>query len=59
MVVATQKILSIIKDRPYFLKGNFALYHGDSLNILAQLPDNSIDMIFAPRDNTSVTGGFG
>jgi len=43
----TGKLLSKIKDKPYFTAKDFALYHSDSLKILEQLPDNSVDMIFA------------
>jgi DNA modification methylase len=42
-----QKILASVADRPYFSKGNFVLYNADCLKIMAQLPENSIDMIFA------------
>lgn len=58
MVVADRKILSIVTNKPYFIKDNFVLYHGDSLNILAQLPANSIDMIFADPPYNLSNGGF-
>ena len=58
MVVAERKILSIIADRPYFIKDNFVLYHGDSINILNQLAENSIDMIFADPPYNLSNGGF-
>ena len=58
MVVVERKILSIVKDGPYFLDGNFALYHGDCLNVLAQLPADSIDMIFADPPYNLSNGGF-
>ena len=58
MVVAERKILSIITDRPYFIKDNFVLYHGDSINILNQLAENSIDMIFADPPYNLSNGGF-
>jgi len=58
MVVAERKILSIIADRPYFIKDNFVLYHGDSINILNQLTENSIDMIFADPPYNLSNGGF-
>lgn len=49
MVASTKnkKILSSVKNKPYFQKDNFVLYNDDSLKILEQLPENSIDMIFA------------
>jgi site-specific DNA-methyltransferase (adenine-specific) len=58
MVVAERKILSIVQNRPYFINGNFVLYLGDCLNILSQLPDNSIDMIFADPPYNLSNGGF-
>lgn len=53
-----KKLLQAIKDRPYFTAKNFALYHGDSLKILEQLPENSIDMIFADPPYNLSNGGF-
>ena len=53
-----KKILSSIKKKPYFLKGNFVLYNEDCLKILEQLPENSIDMIFADPPYNLSNGGF-
>ena len=58
MVVAERKILSIIQDKPYFLEDNFVLYHGNCLKILAQLPENSVDMVFADPPYLLSNGGF-
>ena len=58
MVVAERKILSIVKNKPYFVDGNFVLYNGDCLNILSQLPENSVDMIFADPPYNLSNGGF-
>lgn len=58
MTVAERKILSIITDRPYFLKDNFVLYHGDAIRILSQLPANSVDMVFADPPYNLSNGGF-
>ena len=58
MVVAERKILSIVKNKPYFMDGNFVLYHGDCLDILNQLPGNSVDMIFADPPYNLSNGGF-
>ena len=58
MVVAERKILSIVKDRPYFIKDNFVLYLGDCIDILSQLPENSVDMIFADPPYNLSNGGF-
>jgi len=54
----TGKLLSKIKDKPYFTAKDFALYHSDSLKILEQLPDNSVDMIFADPPYNLSNGGF-
>lgn len=58
MTVAERKILSVVAQRPYFLKDNFVLYHGDSLTVLAQLPENSVDMVFADPPYNLSNGGF-
>jgi len=42
-----EKILAFVKEKPYFCDGNFVLYNADCLDILSQLPENSVDMIFA------------
>jgi len=52
------KILASVQKKPYFQKGDFVLYHDNSLNILAQLPENSIDMIFADPPYNLSNGGF-
>src|SRR5579864_5956023 len=52
------KVLSSVAFKPYFKHDNFVLYHGDSAGILAQLPDNSIDMIFADPPYNLSNGGF-
>jgi len=53
-----KKILASIKEKPYFLKGNFVLYNEDCLKILEQLPENSVDMIFADPPYNLSNGGF-
>ncbi len=53
-----KKILSSVKERPYFSEGNFVLYNNDCLKILEQLPENSIDMIFADPPYNLSNGGF-
>ena len=58
MVVAERKILAIVKDKPYFIQGNFVLYLGDCIRILSQLPENSVDMIFADPPYNLSNGGF-
>jgi len=58
MVIPQKKILNSIKDKPYFSKDNFVLYENDCLEILNQLPENSIDMIFADPPYLLSNGGF-
>lgn len=58
MVITERKILSIVSNRPYFMKDNFVLYNGNCLNILAQLPENSVDMVFADPPYLLSNGGF-
>lgn len=53
-----EKILASIKTKPYFSKGNFVLYNTDCLKLLEQLPENSIDMIFADPPYNLSNGGF-
>ncbi|MFH1402089.1 MAG: site-specific DNA-methyltransferase [Patescibacteria group bacterium] len=52
------KILSSIKNKPYYQKDNFVLYHDDSVRFLNELPANSIDMIFADPPYNLSNGGF-
>jgi len=53
-----KKILASLADAPYFVKDNFVLYHGDSIELLKSLPENSIDMIFADPPYNLSNGGF-
>lgn len=55
---ANNKILGSVKDKPYFQEGSFVLYNADSLKLLEQLPENSIDMIFADPPYNLSNGGF-
>ena len=52
------KILSHVTQKPYFVKNGFVLYNGDCLNILNQLPEDSVDMIFADPPYNLSNGGF-
>jgi site-specific DNA-methyltransferase (adenine-specific) len=53
-----KKILNSVKEKPYFSKDNFVLYNADCLKILEQLPENSIDMIFADPPYFLSSGTF-
>ncbi|HOY56499.1 MAG TPA: DNA methyltransferase [bacterium] len=57
-MVPKKKILNTVKDKPYFSKDNFVLYENDCLEILKQLPENSVDMIFADPPYNLSNGGF-
>ena len=57
-LVMPGKILASIEIKPYFNKDNFVLYHGDSIELLYQLPENSVDMIFADPPYNLSNGGF-
>ena len=57
-ILATPKILATIEMQPYFKKDNFVLYLGDSIQLMNQLRENSIDMIFADPPYNLSNGGF-
>lgn len=57
-MTAQDKLLSNIKQKPYFTGKDFALYLADSNELLKQLPDNSVDMIFADPPYNLSNGGF-
>ena len=44
--------------KPYFDKPNFKLYHANSIDFLATLPENSVDLIFADPPYLLSNGGF-
>jgi len=58
MATKQEKILSYIEKKPYFSGDNFVLYHGDSLELLKDLPENSIDMVFADPPYKLSNDGF-
>ncbi|MBI3589123.1 MAG: site-specific DNA-methyltransferase [Candidatus Liptonbacteria bacterium] len=47
-----------VKTKPYFQQDNFTLYLGDALNILNQIPSDSVDMVFADPPYNLSNGGF-
>lgn len=53
-----KKVLGDIKQLPYFCGNDFVLYNADSLNFLKELPENSIDIIFADPPYHLSNGGF-
>ena len=52
------KILTGVQNKPYFVQNHFVLYKADSLEILKQLPENSVDMIFADPPYNLSNNGF-
>jgi len=46
------------KPVPYYTHDHFTLYHADSLEVLASLPENSVDMIFADPPYFLSSGSF-
>lgn len=45
-------------SKPYYEKPKFKLYQANCLDILAELPENSVDMIFADPPYNLSNGGF-
>lgn len=52
------KVLSNIKEKPYYQKDDFVLFKTNSIEFLKTLPENSIDMIFADPPYNLSNGGF-
>ena len=44
--------------KPYYEKPKFKLYHANCMDILAELPENSVDMVFADPPYLLSNGGF-
>lgn len=44
--------------KPYFEKSDFTLYQGNCLEVLKEIPENSVDMIFADPPYNLSNGGF-
>lgn len=45
-------------QKPYFSGNNFTLYQADCLKLLAEIPENSVDMIFADPPYFLSSGSF-
>ena len=56
-VVKTHRI-TITMQKPYYQKPKFRLYQGNSLDLLGEIPENSVDMIFADPPYLLSNGGF-
>jgi len=47
-----------MKTKSYYQKPNFRLYNADSMEFLKEIPENSVDMIFADPPYNLSNGGF-
>jgi site-specific DNA-methyltransferase (adenine-specific) len=56
--MAGNKILATITKKPFLMDADFVLYHSDLFEILSQLEDNSIDMVFADPPYNLSNDGF-
>lgn len=56
--VKEKDLLDSIAEKPYFTHENFTLYLDNCLKILEQLPENSVDMVFADPPYNLSNGGF-
>jgi len=54
----TAKVLSSVTYTPYFKEKNFVLYHNDLFDVLEQLKDDSVDMVFADPPYNLSNDGF-
>jgi site-specific DNA-methyltransferase (adenine-specific) len=52
------KVLAEITEKPYYLSKDVALYLANSIELMNQLPEDSIDMIFADPPYNLSNGGF-
>lgn len=53
-----EKIEQLVAVKSYYEKPKFRLYKGDCLDVLAQIPENSVDMIFADPPYFLSSGTF-
>jgi site-specific DNA-methyltransferase (adenine-specific) len=54
----TQSLYEILMVKKYYEKPGFKLFNADSLELLEQLPENSVDMIFADPPYFLSSGSF-
>jgi site-specific DNA-methyltransferase (adenine-specific) len=53
-----KKVKKLEHRKPYFEEPGFVLYHANCLDILSELPENSVDMVFADPPYLLSNGGF-
>ena len=56
--MSQRKVLASVSKQPYFKEKDFVLYHNDLFDVLAELPEHSIDMVFADPPYNLSNGGF-
>ncbi len=56
--MSNKKLLRDVKQKPYYSNSGAILYKADCLDIMAVIPENSIDMIFADPPYNLSNGGF-
>lgn len=56
--MATSKVLASVTKKPFLLEKDFVLYHSDLFEILSDLQDCSVDMIFADPPYNLSNDGF-
>lgn len=52
------KVLASVSHQPYFKNKDFVLYHNDLFNVLEQLQNESVDMVFADPPYNLSNDGF-
>jgi len=52
------KVLGSVKHQPYFREKDFVVYHNDLFEVISQIGDDSVDMIFADPPYNLSNGGF-
>ncbi|OGZ62879.1 MAG: hypothetical protein A3C58_00445 [Candidatus Staskawiczbacteria bacterium RIFCSPHIGHO2_02_FULL_34_10] len=58
IIKQNKKVDDAVSRELYYGRPGFKLYNANCLDILAQLPENSIDMIFADPPYFLSNGGF-
>ena len=53
-----EKILRGVKQKPFYATKNVVLYLADSIKLMSEIPEDSIDMIFADPPYNLSNGGF-
>lgn len=51
-------VQALVKSAAFFSSNDFTLYHGNSLDLLSHIADNSVDMVFADPPYNLSNGGF-